>query len=420
MLRWIRETNWLPEVLLFLTSFAILGGLDIILNGAISLLAAVFYCSSVLFIRQHMYLAPVALTIGLVIQEAFQLNPLVSTFVGFFAVFLQAAFATRTFRLITLAVSTATQVFLTWQVAFGNTNVLEDVSITLNNESAKLTFFLFALLPAVALNVLAWLLGRLLITRLTHVGTEFDRANILHRQARLGLEVSRQTERIGIARDLTDLLVQRISAVVSLAEGGLYAAKADINAAVRSMERISASARDSQSELRRLYDLLHEEHSLESAPPRIEDLAPLVISMRELGYNATINIDGKPFSLNEGSELCVFKIVFESLENVKKNTPLGTDVTVDFFWTEEGLQVLVKDNGIETQRRIAAPDASVLEGYTAEDDLKALVEEISGATISTLRERAALYEGTVDATRVAGVGFTISALFPHLKAVAGR
>jgi hypothetical protein len=67
-----------------------------------------------------------------------------------------------------------------------------------------------------------------------------------------------------------------------------------------------------------------------------------------------------------------------------------------------------------------APDAGVLEGYTAEDDLKSLVEEIDGATISTLRERAALYEGTVDATRVAGVGFTISALFPHLKAIAGR
>ena len=420
MLRWIRETNWLPEVLLFLTSFAVLGGIDIILNGSLSLVVSVIYCTSLLFIRQHMYLSPVVLTVGLVIQELFQLNPLVSSFVGFFTVFLQGAFASRVFRLVTLAISTATQVFLTWQVAFGNNKVLDDVSISLDSDGARLTFFLFALLPVISLNVLAWLLGRLLITRLTYVGTEFDRANILHRQARLGIEVSKQTERIGIARDLTDLLVQRISAVVSLSEGGLYAAKADINAAVRSMERISSSARDSQSELRRLYDLLHEEHSLESAPPRIEDLAPLVISMRELGYNATINVDGQPFNLNEGSELCVFKIVFESLENVKKNTPLGTDVTVDFFWTEEGLQVLVKDNGIETQRRIAAPDASVLEGYTAEDDLKALVEEINGATISTLRERAALYEGTVEATRVAGVGFTISALFPHLKAVAGR
>ena len=420
MLRWIRETNWLPEILLFLTSFTLLGGIDLILNKPISLVAGVFYCSAILFIRAFSFLSPVALLLGLGFQEFFQLNPLVSTFVGLLVVFLQAAFSKRSAALTTLAVSTATQIFLTWRVAFGSAHVLQDVGIALNGESSRTTLFLYALIPALSLNALAWLLGRLLITRLTYVGTEFDRAKVLHRQARLGIEVSKQTERIGIARDLTDLLVQRISAVVSLAEGGLYAAKADINAAVRSMERIASSARDSQSELRRLYDLLHEEHALESAPPRLEDLEPLVISMRELGYNATIKVDGTPYELNEGSELCIFKIVFEALENVKKNTPIGTDVSVDFFWTAEGLQVLVKDNGIEIQRRMEAPDAGVLEGYTAEDDLKSLVEEIDGATISTLRERAALYEGTVDATRVAGVGFTISALFPHLKAIAGR
>ena len=420
MLRWIRETNWLPEVLLFLISFTLLGGIDLILNNPISLVAGVFYCSAILFIRAFSFLSPLSLVVGLGLQEFFQLNPLVSTFVGMLVVFLQAAFSRRPAALTTLAVSAATQIFLTWQVAFGSAHVLQDVGISLTGENTRTTLFLYALIPAISLNALAWLLGRLLITRLTHVGTEFDRAKVLHRQARLGIEVSKQTERIGIARDLTDLLVQRISAVVSLAEGGLYAAKADINAAVRSMERIASSARDSQSELRRLYDLLHEEHALESAPPRLEDLEPLVISMRELGYNATINVDGTPYDLNEGSELCIFKIVFEALENVKKNTPIGTDVSVDFFWTEEGLQVLVKDNGIEVQRRMEAPDASVLEGYTAEDDLKSLVEEIDGSTISTLRERAALYEGTVDATRVAGVGFTISALFPHLKAIAGR
>jgi signal transduction histidine kinase len=420
MLRWIRETNWLPEILLFLTSFTLLGGIDLILNKPISLVASALYCSAILFIRAFSFLAPAALVLGLGLQELFHLNPLVSTFVGLLAVFLQAAFSKRAAALATVAVSTSTQIFLTWQVTFGSAHVLQDVGISLKGESSSTTFFLYALLPALSLNALAWLLGRLLITRLTHVGTEFDRAKVLHRQARLGIEVSKQTERIGIARDLTDLLVQRISAVVSLAEGGLYAAKADINAAVRSMERIASSARDSQSELRRLYDLLHEDHALESAPPRLEDLEPLVISMRELGYNATIKVDGTPYDLNEGSELCIFKIVFEALENVKKNTPIGTDVSVDFFWTAEGLQVLVKDNGIEIQRRMDAPDAAVLEGYSAEDDLKSLVEEIDGATLSTLRERAALYEGTVDATRVAGVGFTVSALFPHLKAIAGR
>jgi len=59
MLRWIRETNWLPEALLFLTSFAILGGIDIIRNSSVSLIAALFYCSSLFFIRKFAYLVSV-------------------------------------------------------------------------------------------------------------------------------------------------------------------------------------------------------------------------------------------------------------------------------------------------------------------------------------------------------------------------
>ena len=59
------------------------------------------------------------------------------------------------------------------------------------------------------------------------------------------------------------------------------------------------------------------------------------------------------------------------------------------------------------------------DGYTAADDLKSLVEPISGASLTGMRERAALYGGRVEATRVPGVGFTVSAIFPNLRELAG-
>jgi signal transduction histidine kinase len=142
--------------------------------------------------------------------------------------------------------------------------------------------------------------------------------------------------------------------------------------------------------------------------------------MRELGYNANINVDGEPFAINEGAQLCVYRIVFEALENVKKNSAIGADVTVDFYWTANGLQVLVKDNGIEAARRASVLTAEELVGYTAEDDVDALVKPITGATLNALKERASLYEGNIEFTKVPGVGFTLSAMFPHLKAVAGE
>jgi signal transduction histidine kinase len=119
--------------------------------------------------------------------------------------------------------------------------------------------------------------------------------------------------------------------------------------------------------------------------------------------------------VNEGAALTIFKLVFDALENIKQHTPVGTDVTVDFSWVEDGLQVLVKDNGIEVSNRGLA-DLNLEEvGYTAEDDLKALVEPISGPGFTAMRERAAIYGGSVEVTRVPGVGYTVSAIFPRLR-----
>jgi signal transduction histidine kinase len=141
--------------------------------------------------------------------------------------------------------------------------------------------------------------------------------------------------------------------------------------------------------------------------------------MRQLGFNASQSVDGAPIELNEGAQLCIFKIVFEALENVKKNAPLGTSVSVDFYWTENGLQILVKDNGVETAKRESSDPNAILDGYSVADDLESLLETIDGATLSTLRERASLYSGTIDVARVAGVGFTLAAYFPKIREVAG-
>jgi hypothetical protein len=59
-------------------------------------------------------------------------------------------------------------------------------------------------------------------------------------------------------------------------------------------------------------------------------------------------------------------------------------------------------------------------GYGVEEDFAALVEQIDGAGISAMRQRAKLYAGSVEATRVPGVGFTLSVIFPSLRVVGGE
>ena len=109
--------------------------------------------------------------------------------------------------------------------------------------------------------------------------------------------------------------------------------------------------------------------------------------------------------------------MFEALDNVKKHAPLGSDISVSFLWVENGLQVLVKDNGIETRNRQKIALGEIVVEYEAEDDLEALLREFDGATLAALRDRARIYNGRIEATKVPGVGFTLSAIFPDLQAL---
>lgn len=414
MIKWIRASEWLPEFLIFASLFLIGSGADLLIHQPIAVLPGALFAGTIFFTRRVEFLAPVLIVAATMLQIWLQTFPLLTDLATLIVVFLQAALASKVYRTITVLVSVFSS--FTW-ITFA---LVEGFGASAFNLRGINWFtFVLAFLVAAAVNAVAFSLGRLLIIRSIHVGTDFDRAKMLHKQAHLSVEVARQTERLGIARDLTDLLVQRISAVVSLAEGATFAMKADPEAGPRTIQKVLDSAKSAQVELRRLYDMLHEDRALSAAPPRIEDIEPLVLAMRELGFHASLSVDGKPYPIEEGAHLCVYKIVLEALENVKKHTVVGTEVTVDFFWTEEGLQVLIKDNGIETDRRTSAPDLQNSSAYTAEQDFDALVEKIDGATLSVLSERAALYEGTIEATRVPGVGFTLSALFPHLKAVAG-
>jgi signal transduction histidine kinase len=84
------------------------------------------------------------------------------------------------------------------------------------------------------------------------------------------------------------------------------------------------------------------------------------------------------------------------------------------------MQVLVKDNGVEVANRSILSAEGENSGYTAEDDLQALVQPIVGPGLTAMRERCALYGGSLEATKVPGVGFTVSAIFPHLKSIASE
>jgi signal transduction histidine kinase len=280
--------------------------------------------------------------------------------------------------------------------------------MVLPSDEAKLALGLAGFVSLIAVNANAWFVGRLLYTRITHVGTEIDKAVLTHQIVTGQLALAEQDRRFGIARDVNDLLLEQVSATMSAAEAGIYASKADPSVAPRFLENLLDGVKKSYSEIRRLSDLLGLQKEKALALPGLRNLDNLVVTFREYGYRVTFKEQGEPIKLVSGAELIIYRIIFESLDNIRKHTPLGTEVDIDFMWQGSALQVLIKDNGEETSR-VQAQDIT---GYSVQDDQKALVERLVGAGLISMQERAALYSGTMDFVRVPGVGFNVSANFP--------
>jgi signal transduction histidine kinase len=236
--------------------------------------------------------------------------------------------------------------------------------------------------------------------------------------AQLELSVADQGGRLRIIRELHDLAVHQVSAMIAQADGARYAGSADPTAAVRAAQAIADTGRTTLADMRRVMTLVRESEAEAAPQPRLKSTRELLKVMRDAGLQVQFEETGEPYELNPAAELAVYRILQEALSNCLRYGGDGTEVRVAFTWTANGLALRVDDNGLRNAvlRRGLSPEEAADElGYTVEDDLRALTQEIAGAGITEMRARAELFGGTVNATEVPGVGFSISASFPSIR-----
>jgi signal transduction histidine kinase len=242
----------------------------------------------------------------------------------------------------------------------------------------------------------------------------FDRVDAERDNLDLEASLQEQLAKLRIVRELHEVAVHSVSTIVSQADGAQYAATTDAGAAVRASATIAEAARSTLADLRRVMTVVDE-----SLPePRTDMARELFDVMRDAGLEITYIENGKPFPLGEGPQLAVFRIVQESLSNALKYGGLGTQVRISSTWTDEGLQVVIDDDGVRAAARREGLDPDKLaqsRTYTFQDDLNALTEVVVGPGMSEMRERASLYRGILTANMLPGVGFTVSAVFPSIR-----
>jgi len=410
MFLWIRDQKWLPALYLSLISFFVFGGIDVMLQGVLTLPAAILLTGSIAFARAKPWISITWFSIGLFVPTALGLQPQTAQLAATLSLLLLASFGTVLQRRVGYGLNallgTISYFWVVVSLPLGSTVY----GIELPTLNARIVIAIAGFVAMIAVNANAWFVGRLLITRITHVGTDFDRAILERKIAVTQIALAEQEGRFEIARDVNDLLLEQVSATMTSAEAGIYSAKADPSVAPRILEGVLDGVKRSYAEIRRLSDLLGLQKEKAIALPTLRDINALVISYREFGFGVNLRQTGESLELIDGAELVIYRIVFESLENIRKHTPTGTEVDIDFMWQQSAMQIVIKDNGEETNR---AQEQGIL-GYTVADDQRALVERPVGPGLVSMQERASLYEGNVEFVKVPGVGFTVSAAFPNI------
>ncbi|WP_425831318.1 sensor histidine kinase [Streptomyces fractus] len=302
-----------------------------------------------------------------------------------------------------LAVMVATALVSSWtgawlQIAFAQFVVVFNIALrlplrTLGGAAALtvlpmlVSFFRFPhgswdqlIVPQLWSLALVTLAGIAVRSRQDYTGALVERARRLEVENEQQALLAAAVERARIAREMHDIIGHNLSVITGLADGGSYAAARNPERAGQALTAIATTSRNALTELRRLLDVLGEESPSPTAQltpaPALDDLDSLIDGVRSAGLPVVRKVEGEPVPLPAGLELTVYRVVQEALTNTLKHGGPSATSELLVAYAPDAVTVTVTDTG---------------RGATT-DDLAG-----TGRGLTGMRERTALYQGTLEA-----------------------
>jgi signal transduction histidine kinase len=199
-------------------------------------------------------------------------------------------------------------------------------------------------------------------------------------------------ERARIARELHDVVTHHVNLVVLQATAASGLLDRDPERVREPLRVIERSGREALEEMRRLLGVLREDSGDRPLAPQpgVEDVDRLVGSARDTGLAVGLSVSGDPRPLPAGLGLTVYRIVQEALTNAARHAA-GSRVGVSLRFEPETLDVAVVDDG-------GSATAPATSG--------------GGRGLLGMRERVAVYAGTLEVGRGTDGGFAVHARLP--------
>ena len=204
-------------------------------------------------------------------------------------------------------------------------------------------------------------------------------------------QIAAADERMRIARELHDVVAHHLSAIVVQANLAAETVKPG-HPAFAPTQAIVAEGREALADTRRVLGALRTDDDREErAPqPRLDRLDELLERVRAAGLNVRFTAEGDPSSIPTGLDLTAYRIVQEALTNTLRHAN-ASEARVAIKYSPQSIALEITDNGIGPSENGSAPTEHGLDG---------------------MRERAALFGGTLNAGPNPGRGFRVQAELP--------
>ena len=218
-----------------------------------------------------------------------------------------------------------------------------------------------------------------------------ERAAILEREHEEAAKRALADERLRIAQELHDVVAHSMGVIAVQAGVGAHVIDADPAEAKKSLDAISTTSRATLTEIRRLLGVLRadEEGGYQPAPG-LGDLDRLITDVRGAGVQVDVRFDGDRHDLPPGVDLTAYRIVQEALTNVLKHAGTAS-ATVTVGYEPDAVRLEVVDDGRGVNGRASG----------------------GGHGLVGMRERVAVYGGTLETGPRTGGGFRVAARLPY-------
>jgi signal transduction histidine kinase len=238
-----------------------------------------------------------------------------------------------------------------------------------------------------------WLLGDLARSRHRRAEHFAERARRLEDERDEWARAAVEAERSRIARELHDVVAHTVSLMGVQAGAARILLDEDPDQARAVLRQIEGSARESVDELQRLLAVVRDAGAAPVLEPQptLDQLDGLVAQVRAAGLHVDLEVEPVPYTVPSGVALAAYRIVQEALTNTLKHAGAArARVCLAYDGSTDALEIEISDDG---------RGAAATNGHR-------------GHGLIGMRERTALYGGTLQAGPLPAGGFSVTARLP--------